>query len=832
MTQTEKKTIRWWPVKLILALDVVALLVIWFGIDVMRHLKNLLSFAIILLTILALLFWTLFLSRMRWKTRGAIFGVFFLVTTFLLLFVRVRGMTGDWIPILAWSWTPETELSVDPARTDASAALAATGGDVYPQFAGPRRDSRLPKLALARDFEASPPQLLWRQEIGAGWSGFVVADGLAITQEQRGPDEFVTAYELTTGNQVWAHSDTTRFDDNAWMGGVGPRATPTIADGKVYAAGATGIVNCLDLKTGEKQWSVDVVKEFDGRRPEWGYSSAPLVLGDKVIVGTGAESQSLVALDRETGEKIWGAGDDQLAYSSPFLVTLAGVPQIVMQNRESLAGHDPEDGRVLWTQVWDSNGGLPTAAQPLPLNGNQLLASAAYGIGSRLFEISNNNGNMTSSLVWETPRYKAKFTQMIDIDGTVYGLNDGVMSAFDLATAERLWKRGRYGHGQTSLIGDDLFLVSGEKGDVILVEPSREGLKELSRFKAMDGKVWNPHALAGPYLLIRTDLEAACYKLALEDTPAGAGDSPEKVAQKEGQMIPIETPKGTFNVWTQKHGDNPDIKVLLLHGGPGATHEYLEIFQDHFPGAGFEFYFYDQLGSMHSDQPDEPELWETARFVEEVEQVRQALGLNADNFYLYGQSWGGILAIEYALKYQENVKGLIISNMMASIPAYNDYAANVLMPDMDQDVLAEIKALEANEDYSNPRYLELLMEHHYVDHVLRMPSGQWPDSVLRGFDHINPKIYVPMQGPSELGASGKLADWDRVADLPKIKIPTLVIGAAHDTMDPTHMKMMADAVQNGRYLECPNGSHLAMYDDTETYFQGLIGFIRDIDNGA
>jgi len=215
--------------------------------------------------------------------------------------------------------------------------------------------------------------------------------------------------------------------------------------------------------------------------------------------------------------------------------------------------------------------------------------------------------------------------------------------------------------------------------------------------------------------------------------------------------------------------------------------------------------------------------------VEEVDQVRRALGLHQENFYLYGQSWGGLLAIEYALKYQQNLRGLIISNMMASIPAYNEYAKKVLMPSMDPAALAEIKRYEAAEEYENPRYMELLIEHHYVNHVLRMPREEWPDPLNRAFKHLNPAVYVPMQGPSELGASGKLVDWDRTADLGKIAVPTLVIGARYDTMNPEHMERMAGEVQKGRYLYCPNGSHLALYDDQEVYFQGLIQFIRDVD---
>ena len=298
------------------------------------------------------------------------------------------------------------------------------------------------------------------------------------------------------------------------------------------------------------------------------------------------------------------------------------------------------------------------------------------------------------------------------------------------------------------------------------------------------------------------------------------------------KLIPITTPKGTFRVWTKKVGRSPRIKVLLLHGGPGATHEYFEAFESFLPAAGVEFYYYDQLGSAFSDQPDDPALWQTGRFVEEVEQVRQALGLDKANFYLLGHSWGGILAIEYALQYQQNLKGLVISNMMASIPAYNEYAARVLMPAMDQAALKEIQQLEKDSKYEDPRYMELLMPHHYEKHILRRPAGQWPDPVNRAFARINKKIYVPMQGPSELGASGTLEKWDRTADLGKITVPTLVIGAQHDTMDPAHMEKMAKQVRNGRYLYLPNGSHMAMYDDQQAYFEGLIRFLRDVDGAT
>lgn len=300
------------------------------------------------------------------------------------------------------------------------------------------------------------------------------------------------------------------------------------------------------------------------------------------------------------------------------------------------------------------------------------------------------------------------------------------------------------------------------------------------------------------------------------------------------KMIPIQTPKGEFKVWTKRVGNNPTIKVLLLHGGPGLTHEIYASFDAFFPKAGIEYIYYDQLGSYYSDQPDDLSLWELDRFVEEVEQVRVALGLDKDNFYLLGQSWGGILGMQYALKYQDNMKALIISNMVPSLPEYTAYSENVLAPMMPEEVQKEVNAIEDAGDYDNPRYLQLLMEHYYTEHILRRLLEEWPEPVNRCFEHINPEVYVTMQGPSEFGIKGdaNLKEWDVKDRLKELKVPTLSIGAKYDTMDPEQMEWIANEVQNGQFLFCPNGSHLAQYDDQKIYFEGLIKFIREVDAGT
>ena len=296
------------------------------------------------------------------------------------------------------------------------------------------------------------------------------------------------------------------------------------------------------------------------------------------------------------------------------------------------------------------------------------------------------------------------------------------------------------------------------------------------------------------------------------------------------KIVQIQTPSGKFNVWTKRIGNNPTKKVLLLHGGPGANHEYFQAADSYFPKESIEYYYYDQLGSSFSDKPKDNSLWTIERFVDEVEQVRLGLGLNENNFIILGHSWGGILGIEYALKYQDKMKALIISNMVPSIPDYIKYANEVLAPKLDSIVLKKIREYESAEDYTNTEYLSLIEEYYYPKHVLRMPLDQWPSPVTRSMAGLNYDIYLKMQGPSEFGVVGDalLKDWDRKDDLKKLKIPVLTIGGKYDTMDPKQMEWMSSEVQNGSYLHCPNGSHWSMYDDQETYFNGVTKYINSL----
>lgn len=297
------------------------------------------------------------------------------------------------------------------------------------------------------------------------------------------------------------------------------------------------------------------------------------------------------------------------------------------------------------------------------------------------------------------------------------------------------------------------------------------------------------------------------------------------------KIVTLKTEKGDFKLWTKRFGNNPRIKLLLLQGGPGCPHDYFQCMENFLPAEGIEFIYYDQLGTGFSDNPNDTAFWDLPRYVEEVETVRQALGLNKDNFFLLGHSWGGILAMQYALKYQDNLKGLVISNMMASCPEYGKYANDVLAKQFDPAVLQEIRAIETKGDFSNPRYMELLLPNFYAKHICRIPLEEWPFPVAYSLNHINQSLYVTMQGPSEFGIAGRLANWDVKTQLSTIKTPTLSIGATHDTMDPEHMKWISKAVSRGRFLLCPNGSHMCMWDDQQTYMNGLIAFLKDVDSG-
>lgn len=328
--------------------------------------------------------------------------------------------------------------------------------------------------------------------------------------------------------------------------------------------------------------------------------------------------------------------------------------------------------------------------------------------------------------------------------------------------------------------------------------------------------------------LLLTACQSTESGIAAEETDVCAYNdfkTPGEVQAAGVQMISL---REGYKVWTKRFGNSP-MKVLLLHGGPAATHEYMEAFESFFPQANIEFYHYDQLGSKRSDQPEDESLWTIERFVEEVEQVRQALGLNKDNFFLLGNSWGGILGMEYALKYQQHLKGLIVCNMTADFDkyeAYNSYLRSQLRPSL----IDTLEYYEKRKEFQHPVYQELVFEEYYRKHICRLP--EWPEAILRSFGNINQPVYEYMQGPSEFVPGGILKGWSVWDRLKEISVPTLTVGAKYDTMKPEEMKEMSELVQNGRYLYCPNGSHLAMWDDQDVFMEGVIQFIQDVHQGT
>ena len=517
-SDTRRRGIRWWPAAIVLVLFASWLAWVWFPES--RHRQDQIVSTVLgaLVTGLALLVWLMLLSRLRWKLRLAVFGGLVALLVTLGLTLEFRGVSGDTLPDLEWRWS-RAPGNLPPAevRADAPRPARTTSAHDYPQFLGPDRDGRLSGPRLARDWSASPPRPLWRQPIGAGWSGFAVVGDHAVTLEQRGEEELVSCYGLKTGELIWVHADRARFYDP--IGGLGPRATPAIDGLRVYTLGGTGILNALDLETGERLWSRNILEDNGAGVPVYGVSGSPLVIGGTVVVAAGGSGgNSLAAYDGASGERVWSGGSDPAAYSSPLLAELAGMRQILLLNEANVVGHEAGSGRVLWSYPW--RGQTERVSQPVVLPGDRVFVSSGYGVGGKLFRIRREPGSdPTVELLWESRGLKAKMTTVVHRDGFLYGLDDGILVCLDVEDGKRRWKRGRYGHGQVILV-DDLILVLGEDGTVALVEAGPEAYRELGRFSALEGKTWGHPALAGRYLLVRNDREAACYELPLEASSA------------------------------------------------------------------------------------------------------------------------------------------------------------------------------------------------------------------------------------------------------------------------------------------------------------------------
>ena len=528
---------------LAVAAAVVLGILIWFlagtepGQRVLAAVDALVWVALGCLAGLALVVWVAFFWRARRWIRLACLGLAGAsIAAFFGLF-RLESFTGSLVPIFVWRWSPRAEDDLQQylaeregpfdrfvRQVTAPVDLAETTDHDYPGFLGPKRLGVVANVRLSRDWARRPPRELWRHPVGAGWSAFAVVGQFAVTQEQRGPEESVVCYELRSGVERWAHGDRACFG-GTWMHGVGPRATPTIHNGRVYTMGATGLLNCLDGRTGQVVWQQAVLRDPARQNLRWGMAGSPLIVGNTVVVSPGANAgRALVAYDLEDGHEVWAAGDDPGAYASPLLANLGGTDVILVFNGAGLAFHDAASGKRLALFPWVTQGDdRVNIAQPVVLadygmavRTPQVLITSGYGEGCSLLEIERSGNLLAPRELWHSSRLRSKLSNVIVCGGYAYGLDEGVMVCLDLRDGGRQWKSGRYGHGQLILAGD-LLLVQCESGAVALVEPSPEGLRELGRIPALSSKTWNHAALAGNVLVVRSDRMAAAYELPLAE---------------------------------------------------------------------------------------------------------------------------------------------------------------------------------------------------------------------------------------------------------------------------------------------------------------------------
>lgn len=513
-SKTSKHRRCWWILVLIW-LGVIGPVIYFFATEnVSRYLAGV---TLPLLGIFCSGLWWALLSRLSWRGRAMrtlkVVGIQAVLVGGLMVTTRWEGsLNGGAVPRLVWKWAKKPDELL-PRLTGSGAAASEIPESErvsFAQFLGRDRNGVLPDVYLDPDWESHPPEELWRKEVGAGWSGFAVVGGRAITQEQRGPRELVSCYDLLTGDSLWVHENECRFEET--MGGDGPRATPTVHEGRVYAMGATGFLDCLNLETGKPYWSRNILEETDQSNIKYGKTCAPLIVDDLVVVTGGSGGPTVLAYHRLTGEPMWTAGDDKASYASPILGTLAGKRQIVSLNHNTVTGHDVETGKVLWSWSWKAR--MPKSAIPQIVGDNGIFVSASYGMGTALLEISPEGEDLKVEKVWKKFKMKTKFSNVSIRDGFAYGLDEGKMACLELASGELQWRGSTYGYGQNLIVGDHI-LVQAEQGEVILVEASSEEFREVARLEGLSNKTWNTPTVAGPYLLVRNDLEAVCYKLKL-----------------------------------------------------------------------------------------------------------------------------------------------------------------------------------------------------------------------------------------------------------------------------------------------------------------------------
>lgn len=464
--------------------------------------------------------WLAFLVPMNNRVRTGAFILLMALVPLNLWLIRADGRDGDVRLMVSWRYARDmrasTTLASPSSAPDDSAAPPDTSA--FTQYRGSSsRNGVIEGVQLETDWAAHPPRERWRIPVGLGWSGFAVTAGKAITHEQRGEQETVVCYELATGRELWTRANAAAF--RSTIAGDGPRATPTVAGDRVFTLGATGILNCLDLATGQLHWTANTLEDNGAENLVHGACGSPLIVGEVVIVSPGGPNEhSLAAYNIADGSRAWHAGNDAGGYASPQLSTIAGTEQILILNAPGVSAHEPATGRVLWTHPWQ-NDQLVSVSQPLvvPHDPTRLLITSGYGKGCTLIELTpNDDGNLQPRELWKSREMKTKFTSAALHDGFAYGLDDGILACVDLADGSKRWKSGRYGHGQLLLAGDVL-LVQAESGEVALVAVDSAEHRELASLPALAGRTWNHPTLAGRLLLLRNDREAVCYELPLAE---------------------------------------------------------------------------------------------------------------------------------------------------------------------------------------------------------------------------------------------------------------------------------------------------------------------------
>jgi len=439
----------------------------------------------------------------------------------LFALLRSDGVRGDLGVELALRWSATAEDRLLATEPLFGKSLPTVGADdeeqarsetEWPGFRGGSRDSIVSGVRIPTDWNSSPPGEIWRRPVGPGWSSFAVVGGRLYTQEQRGEEEIVACYAAATGEPVWIHRETTRFWEP--MAGAGPRATPTVHDGKVYALGATGILNALDAADASPVWRRDAAADTGAKTPEWGFASSPLIVDNLAIVHTGGEGgKAVVAYDLETGEPRWFAPAGTTSYSSAHLTTIDGVRQVLMLTGDGATSLAPEDGTVLWEHAWPMEGGA-RIVQPAITDDGDVLIGTGFGMGLRRIALTGGAERWTVEERWTSTGLKPYFNDLVVHRGHAYGFDGRILSCVELATGERKWKGGRYGHGQMMLLADqDLLIVLSEQGELALVSADPEGYSELARMPAIEGKTWNHPVLAGGVLYVRNGEEMAAFRL-------------------------------------------------------------------------------------------------------------------------------------------------------------------------------------------------------------------------------------------------------------------------------------------------------------------------------